>query len=139
MSASRDVSLAIFIAFVSGGNSFTSYTNHFFHFHGPPGMRLAFDEAKRNGRFGCIQCQRSEESSGRGKRKRRVFLYRRSVRVEINGKVIQASFLKIEKGDVRWGGRPKKERRLIELVGDQNPGFEAPPRIEKERERRERM
>ena len=32
------------------------------------------------------------------------------------------------KRDVRWGERPEKEGRLVELVGDQNPGSEAPPR-----------
>ena len=32
------------------------------------------------------------------------------------------------KGDVRWGKRPEKEERLVELVDDQNTGSEAPPR-----------
>ena len=32
------------------------------------------------------------------------------------------------KGDVCWGERLEKEEQLIELVGDQNPGSEAPPR-----------
>ena len=42
------------------------------------------------------------------------------------------------KGDVRWGERPEKEGWLVELVGDQNPGFEAPPRRSKiGRERKE--
>ena len=36
-----------------------------------------------------------------------------------------------------WGKRPKKERRLVELVSDQNPSSEAPPRSKKGRERRE--
>ena len=41
------------------------------------------------------------------------------------------------KGDVCWGERPKKEGRLVELVGDQNPGSEAPPRSKTGRERKE--
>ena len=57
---------------------------------------MAFDAAEKNGRFGRIQCQRGKESSSRGKRKRRVFLCRRTVRVKVEGKAIPASFLKIE-------------------------------------------
>ena len=30
------------------------------------------------------------------------------------------------KGDVHWGERPEEEGRLVELVGDQKPGSEAP-------------
>ena len=41
------------------------------------------------------------------------------------------------KGDVRWGERPEKEGRFIELVGDQNPGSEAHPRSKIGRERKE--
>ena len=72
-----DVSLAIFIISVSGSKSLASFTNRFFHLSRPPGFRMAFDAAKRNGRFDRIQCQRGKESGGRGKRKRRVFLCRR--------------------------------------------------------------
>ena len=86
------VSLAIFITSVSGSKSLASFTNRFIHLSRPPGFRMAFDAAERNGRFGHIQCQRRKKSSSRGKRKRRVFLCRRTVRVE----VIPASFLKIE-------------------------------------------
>ena len=43
-----------------------------------------------------IRCQRSKESHSRGKRKRRVFLYKRTVRVKVKSKVIPTSFLKIE-------------------------------------------
>ena len=57
---------------------------------------MAFDAAERNGRFGRIQCQRGKESSGREKRKRRVFLCRRTVGVKVIDKVIPASFLKSE-------------------------------------------
>ena len=56
---------------------------------------MAFDADKRNGRFGCIQCQRGKESSSRGKRKRQVFLCK-TVGVKVGGKVIPARFLKIE-------------------------------------------
>ena len=121
---SGGVSLTIFIASVSGSKSLTSFTNRFFDFSGPPGFRLVFDAAKRNERFGRIQCQRSQESSSRGKRKRRVFLCRRTVRVEVKSKVIPTSFLKI-KGS---GRKLVKEGRLVELVGDQNPNPEALPR-----------
>ena len=39
-----------------------------FHFRRPPGLRLVFDAAERNKKFGRIRCQRSEESCNRGKR-----------------------------------------------------------------------
>ena len=71
-------------------------TNCTFHLSRPPGFRRAFDATERNRRFGCIQCQRGKESSSRGKRKIRVFLCRRTVGVKVGGKVIPASFLKIE-------------------------------------------
>ena len=57
---------------------------------------MAFDAAERNGKFGRIQCQRGKESSSRGKRKRQVFLCGKTVGVKIEGKVILASFLKVE-------------------------------------------
>ena len=41
-------------------------------------------------------------------------------------------------GDARWGERPEREVQLEELVGDQNPSSEAPPRSKIERERREK-
>ena len=39
--------MTIFIASVSCTESLTSFTNHFFHFSGPPGFRMAFVTAKR--------------------------------------------------------------------------------------------
>ena len=51
------------------------------------------------------------------------------MRIKVIGKVIRASFLKIEERDVSWGKRLKKEGRLVKLVGDQNQSPEAPPRI----------
>ena len=95
-SRSGNVSLAIFITSVSGSKSPASFTNRFFHLSRPPDFRMVFDAAERNERFGRIQCQRGKESSSRGKRKRGVFLCRRTVRVKVGGKVIPASFLKIE-------------------------------------------
>ena len=85
---------------------------------------MGFDAAERNGGFGRIKCQRGKESSSRGKRKRRVFLCERTVRVKVEGKVIQASFLKIEGRGTLVGAknRRERERRFVELVGDQNPG-----------------
>ena len=71
---------------------------------------MAFDAAERNGRFDRIQYQRSEESSIRGKRKRRVFLCRRTVWVEVRSKVIPASFLKIEGRGTLVEAKDRKER-----------------------------
>ena len=93
---SGDVSLVIFISSVSGRVSLASFTDRFFHLSRPPGFSRAFDAAERNGRFGRIQCQRDKERGSRGKRKRRVFLCIRTVRVKVQGKVIPASFLKID-------------------------------------------
>ena len=93
MSGSRDVSLMIFITSVSGGKSLVSFTKRFFHFSRPSGLRLTFDGAE-NGKFGYFQCRESKESSG--KRKRLVFLCRRTVKVELKSKVIPTSFLKLE-------------------------------------------
>ena len=58
--------------------------------------------------------------------------------VKVGDKVIPASFLKIEgRGDARWGERPEREGHIEELVGDPDPGPEAPPISKKRRERRE--
>ena len=67
-SRSEDVSLTIVITSVSGSKSLTFFANRFIHFSRPPGFRMAFDAAEKNGRFGRIQCQRSKESSSKGKR-----------------------------------------------------------------------
>ena len=105
-----DVSLAIFITSVSSSESPASFTNRLFHLSRPPGFRRAFDAAERNGRFSRIHCQRGKESSCRGKRKRRVFLCRRTVRVKVGGKVIPASFLKIEGRGALVGVKDRRER-----------------------------
>ena len=76
-----------------------------------------------------IQCHRSKENSSRGKRKRQVFLCRRTVRVKVKGKVIPTGFLKIEGRETFIGAKDWRKRgRLVEFVSDQNPGPEAPPR-----------
>ena len=69
--------------------------------------------------------------------KRQAFLCRRTVRVKVKGKVIPASFLKIEERYVRRGKRLEKEGWLIEFVGDQNSGPEALPRSKRGQEWRE--
>ena len=81
---------------------------------------MAFDAAERNGRFGHIQCQKSKESIGRGRRKRRVFLCRRTVRIKVQGKVIPASFLKIEGRGTLVAVKDQREGegQLEQLVGD---------------------
>ena len=111
-SGSEDVhvSLAIFITFVSGSESLASFTNRIFHFSGPPSFRMTFDAAERNGRFGRIQCQRSQESSSRDKRKRRVFLCKRTVRVKVRSKVTPASILKIEGRETIVGAKGWREK-----------------------------
>ena len=86
------------------------FTNRTFHLSGPPGFRMAFDATERNGRFGRIQCQRGKESSSRGKRKRRVFLCKRTVGVKVGDKAIPASFLKIEGRGTLAGAIGPRER-----------------------------
>ena len=123
---------------MSGSESLAPFTYRTFYLSRPPGFRRAFDAAERNGRFGLIQCQRSKESSSRGKRKRRVFLCRKTVRVKVGGKVIPASFLKAEGRRTLVGVKDReREGRIEELVGGQNSGPEAPPRSKKKQERRE--
>ena len=71
---------------------------------------MAFDAAERNGSFGRIQYQRSKESSSRRKRKGRVFLCGKTVRVKVEGKVIPASFLKIEERGTLVEAKDRRER-----------------------------
>ena len=97
---------------------------------------MAFDAAERNGRFGRIQCQRGKESSSRGKRKTQAFLCRRTVRVNVGGKAIPASFLKIEGRGTLIGAKDRRERDRVELVGGQNQGPVAPPMSKKGQEKR---
>ena len=57
-----------------------------------------------------IQWQRSKENSSRGKRKRRVFLCRRTVRVKAKSKVISTCFLKIEGRGTFVGAKDGRKR-----------------------------
>ena len=61
------------------------------------------------------------------------------MRVKVEGKVIPASFRKIEeRGDARLSPqRPEREGQLVESIGDQNTSPEAPPRSKIEQKRRE--
>ena len=88
-----EMGLSFFITSVSSSESLTS-----------------FDAAERNERFGRIHCQRGKESSCRGKRKRRVFLCRRTVKVNVGDKPIPASFLKIEGKGALVGAIGRRER-----------------------------
>ena len=71
---------------------------------------MAVDAAERNGRFGRIQCERCKEISSREKRKRRVFLCKRTVRFKVISKVIPASFRKIEGWGTLVGVKDRGER-----------------------------
>ena len=60
------------------------------------------------------------------------------MKVKVGGKVIPASFRKIEgRRDARWGERPEREGQIEELVGGQNAGPKAPPRSKKRQVKRE--
>ena len=93
MTRGRDLRLLIFITSMSGSKRLRFFFYHFFHFRRPSDLGLTFDVAERNGKFGSIGCQRSKEGSSRGKRKRRVFVCRSTVRVKVKGQVISTSFL----------------------------------------------
>ena len=95
---------------------FDSFTNHTFHLSRPLGCRRAFDAAERNRTCGRIQCQRGKKRSSRGKRKRRVFLCRRTVGVKVGSKAIPGSFLKIEGGG-RSLGQKTGERGTDRRIG----------------------
>ena len=79
-----------------------------------------------------------KEGSSRGKWTRWVFLCRRRVRIKAIGKVIPVSFLKVEEWGTLLGAKNRRERQLEELVGDQSPSPEAPPRNKRWREWREK-
>ena len=99
---------------------------------------MVFDAIERNGKFGRIQCQRGKKSSSRGKRKRRVFLCRLTVRVKVGDKVISASFQKVEGRGTLIGAKDQGEKdSWKELVDGQNPVPEASPRTKKRPEKGE--
>ena len=58
----------------------------------------------------AFSARERKESSSRGKKKRRVFLCRRTVRVKVGGKAIPASFLKIEGRGTLVGAIGQRER-----------------------------
>ena len=78
MSGSRDISLAIFITTMSGSKSLTSFTYRNFHFRTPPGFRLAFDGAERNGEFGCIIPEMQREQQQRKEKETSILLQKNS-------------------------------------------------------------
>ena len=57
-----------------------------------------------------IQCQRSKENSSKGKKKRRVFLCRRTVRVKVKTKVILTSFPKTQERETFVGAKDRRKR-----------------------------
>ena len=57
-----------------------------------------------------IHCQRSKENSSKGKKKRRVFLCRRTVRVKVKSKVILTSFPKIQGRETFVGAKDRRKR-----------------------------
>ena len=85
----------------------------------------------KNGKFGCTLCQRSKESSSRGKRKRLVFICRRTLRVKVKSKVIPTNSLIIERRGRSLGRKTGERGRIVELVGSQKPSTEAPPMSKK--------
>ena len=108
-SGSRNVCLTIFITSVSNSESLMSFTKRFSHFSKSPGLWMMFDVVERNGKFGRLQCQRSDESNSGGKRKRRVFFCGKTVRVKVKSKVIPASFLKVEERGMLIGAKDQRE------------------------------
>ena len=100
----------IFITSLSGSKSLASFTNCTFHLSRPPGLGWHLMRSKEMGRYCRIQCQKGKESSSRGKRKRGVFLCRRTVGVKVGDKVIPASFLKVEGRRLLVGAKDQRER-----------------------------
>ena len=58
------------------------------------------------------------------------------MRVNVGGKAIPTSFLKIEERGTLIGAKDRRERDRVELVGGQNPGPVAPPMSKKGQEKR---
>ena len=74
--------------------------------------RLSRTQDRKEG----IQYQRSKENSSKGKKKRRVFVCRRTVRAKVKSKVIPTSFPKIQEGR-RSLGRKTGERGTVSRIG----------------------
>ena len=69
--------------------------------------------------FGRIQCQRSKESSSRGKGKRGV--QKDSKNQSEKHDHLNEFSENGRKGDARWSERLEREGQIEELVGDKNP------------------
>ena len=63
MPRSNDVILAFFIVSVSKSENFGCFLYLFLHFRRPPSLKLVFDVAEIDKRFGRIQSQRSQKSA----------------------------------------------------------------------------
>ena len=57
-----------------------------------------------------IQCQRSKENSNKGKKKRRAFFCRRTVRAKVKSKVIPTSFPKIQGRETFVGAKDRRKK-----------------------------
>ena len=57
-----------------------------------------------------IQCQRSKENSSKGKKKRRVFFCRRTVRAKVKSKVILTSFPEIQGRETFVGAKDRRKK-----------------------------
>ena len=85
-----------------------------------------------------IRCQRSKEEQQHRKKKKTSIPVRKDSGSQSKKQSHPNESSKNSKnGDIHWGERPEKEGWLVELVGDQNPGSEAPPRSKIGRERKE--
>ena len=70
---------------------------------------MAFDAAKRNGRFGRIQYQRGKEQQQR--KETSIPLHKNSgMGLKVGSKVIPASFLKVEERKTLVGAKYRRER-----------------------------
>ena len=114
MTGSRDVSLTIFITSVSGSKGLASFAYRFFHFRRSPGLGLAFDEAEE-WQIWPHSVPESKEGSSRGKKKRLVFLCRRTMRVAVKDKVIPTRFLKTEGRGTFVGMEERKRGKVCRI------------------------
>ena len=99
MPGSRDENLTIFITSISGSESLASFTSRFFHFRRPSDLRLAFDAAERNEKFGRIQCHGDIE------KERSIPLQKNSERRSKKQRHHNELSENCRKGVVRWGER----------------------------------
>ena len=65
-----------------------------------------------------IHCQRSKENNSKGKKETSIPLQKDSESQSKKQSHLDELSENSRKGDVRWGQRPEKEGRLVELVGD---------------------